>query len=57
MLEADGGLTLVSVLAARAGGLEGVHVALRHELLVRQPQVVGGGIGGGGRGGEGLDRG
>lgn len=57
VLEADGGLALVAMLAAGAGGLEGVHVALRHELVFRQLQVVGDGIGGGDRGREGPDRG
>ena len=36
---ADGRLALIAVLATRAGGLEGVHLALFHELLVRQFQV------------------
>jgi hypothetical protein len=39
VLDADGRLALVAVLAAGTGGLEGVHLALFHELLVRQFQV------------------
>lgn len=39
VLEADGGVAPVAVLAARAGGSEGAHLALPHELVVRQFQV------------------
>ena len=39
VLDADGGLALIVVLAAGAGGLEGVHLSLSHELLVCQFQV------------------
>ena len=40
MAEPDGGLALVAVLAAGPRRLERAHVALPHELVVAQPQVV-----------------
>lgn len=40
MLEANGALTLVAMLPAGAGGLEGAQLALLHQLLVRQQEIV-----------------
>lgn len=40
VLEPDGGLALVAVLAAGAGRLERAHLALLHQLLVAHPQVI-----------------